>query len=349
MQIYNVCNSLEEATLLYRAISDFSVDGSREKYAKWLDSQDAPERAEAVRRTIHAFQNFDASSLDKMGGSIQWQGMIAAPLLSTFINGAEKFDRDAMIVFRDVIFLKLKPALSLAYQLAETDLSLGSSRLWGLPDLPVSLDWPKIAMASNWFDAREDLPQDKHCAFLGQFSFADFKRTILGQEMPKDGGFSIFSITEVNKLGITETVIIPWLNGSEISRREPPPDLLDDKLGDGANSPYPEHEVVLHERLSLPDATWGPFGQIIPNCGWGEPYHDFYSELLSICGENRLGFGGYLRHTSGEDPSPDTNAIRLAVLRATPDAGVVHFAIPSTDLQIGRLDRVEYVWNDWDS
>ena len=190
---------------------------------------------------------------------------------------------------------------------------------------------------------------DQHCAFLGQFSFSDFEGTVLGQELPEVGGFSIFTITEVHEFGIVETVFRPWSNQVALTRREPPLDLVDDKLGDGANVTHAVHEVTLKEVLSLPDATDGPFKSIIPNCSWGEPYYDFYSELLELCEEGMLGFGGYLRGTSGGDPSPDVNAIRIAVLRTDPDAGIVYFSIPAEDLPTGRLDRVEYVWSDWDS
>jgi hypothetical protein len=87
----------------------------------------------------------------------------------------------------------------------------------------------------------------------------------------------------------------------------------------------------------------------MPGCGHNEAYCDVYTALMDACEAGDLGFGGYLRGTSGSDPSPDTSFLRLAILPTNPDVGIVHFAIPAEDLKQGRLDRVQYVWNDWDS
>lgn len=69
---------------------------------------------------------------------------------------------------------------------------------------------------------------------------------------------------------------------------------------------------------------------------------------MNACNENTLGIGGYLKGTSGGDPSPNVSSLRLAILRVNPDCGNVHFAVPVLDLSAGRFDKVEYVWNDFD-
>jgi len=349
MHVNNVCDLPKEAELLHKAIADFSHDGPRAQYANWLAEIGDVRRSNDVQKTINAYQNLDRKYLNNMSGSEDWQRMIAAPLLNKFIDGAEQFDRKDMEVFRDLVFSKLKPAVSLSYTLGKTDPQLGTSRLWGLPDLPINEKWPKIKMASNWFESKDDLPAENHCAFLGQFSFKDFANTVFGQKLPKTGGFAIFTITEVHELGIVETLFLPWNNEVELVRVTPPSDLLEDKLGDTTNVPKAVHQIFLTEVLSLPDPEDGPFKGVIPNCSWNEPHGNFYCELVEACGENQLGFGGYLRGTSGSDPSPDVNSMRMAVLRTNPDVGVVHFSIPTKDLPEGRLDRVEYVWSDWDS
>lgn len=349
MLIKNVCCLPNEVKLLYEAINDFSYDGPRAKYANWLAEQGDELRSNDVQNTIEAFQRLDGAPLKSLNGSDDWQRMIAVPLLTKFINGARQFDREKMASFRNLVFSKLRPALSMSYCPEKIDPPLGTSRLWGLPDLPVGQEWPKIKMASNWYDSQDDLPKEGHCAFLGQFSFGDFARTVFGQELPTKGGFSIFTITEVHELGIVETIFLPWDNQLELVRNQAPSDLLEDKLGDETNSPKGVHQVLLKEVLSLPDPTDGPFKEVIPDCSWNEPYGDFYYELMEACGENHLGFGGYLRGTSGGDPSPNVSSIRMAVLRTNPDCGIVHFSIPSEDLPRGELERVKYVWNDWDS
>lgn len=349
MFIDNVCTLPNEEEHLYKAINDFSYDGPRAYYANWLAEQGDEPRSNDVKNTIEAFQRWDVAPLKSLNGSDDWQRMIAVPLLRKFLNGAKQFDRKKMTEFRNLVFSKLRPALSMSYRPEKIDPPLGTSRLWGLPDLPVGQEWPKIKMASNWYDSEDNLPAEGHCAFLGQFSFEDFASTVLGQELPIQGGFSIFTVTEVHELGIIETLFLPWDNQLELVRYQAPSDLVEDKLGDGTNSPKGVHQVFLKEVLSLPDPTDGPFKKVIPNCSWNETYDDFYYEMMEACGENHLGFGGYLRGTTGGDPSPDVNSIRMAVLRTNPDCGVVHFSIPSEDLSTGELGNVKYVWSDWDS
>lgn len=225
---------------------------------------------------------------------------------------------------------------------------VGVSRLWGLPDLPEDQTWPKTPELSDWYNAKDTLPLENHCAFIGQFSWSDFKDTLYGQDLPKRGGFAVFAYTDAN-YGIVETLTRPWDNTEPLSRPAAPSDLLDDEANDRVNAPAPAHAIELTECLSLPDATSEPFATEIPMCGLNEPFRDTYYCLMEICAGGGMGFGGYLCGTSGDDPSPDTASHRFAVFRTTPDGGIVHLSIPERDVETGILDNVKYVWNDWDS
>lgn len=247
------------------------------------------------------------------------------------------------------MFPWIRPSVTLGYEPCDSTPELGTSYLWGLPDLPEDQDWPRIAECSNWFSAKDQLPENQHCAFLGQFRFADLSATLLGRDLPSFGGFTIFSITETNSLGIHETIVRPWSPEKNLVRLDPPEDLLSDSLGDSCNRPNQAHTIILREAISIPDATSPPFGDLIPECKWSEQFGDLYSSLMVACKQETLGLGGYLWGTSGDDPSPDANHVRFAVLRVTPDAGIVHFAIPKEDINNGCLKRVQYVWSDWDS
>lgn len=349
MKIRHVCKTPEELALLRPAIADFSNDGPRSHYADWLDANGDTGRARTVRASLLAYQTLNADVLDDAVGEAHWQQMMAVPLLNVFVENASMHPRNDMEALRDLMFTRLRPAVSLKYSPMQSEPDIGTSRLWGLPDLPESEAWPKIAEVSNWYKAKDKLPLQNHCAFVGQFAFQDFKGTAFGQDIPEAGGFSIFAISEVNELGIVETLVKPWDNTKPLTRRATPPDLIEDKIGDAVNTPAPAHEIELTECLSLPDATSGPFASVIPNCGYGEPFSDLYYAVMDQCSDTGMGFGGYLRGTSGEDPSEDAQARRFAVLRTTPDVGIVHFSIPAGDLEKGELGRVRYVWNDWDS
>jgi len=184
---------------------------------------------------------------------------------------------------------------------------------------------------------------------MGQIAWRDLKTTVYGQDLPDEGGISIFTFTEVHTLGIVETVIRPWSPEIEVQRRATPERLLGDPYGDGVNGPYEPHAILFREVLSLPDATDGPFKEVLPGFKWGEPDTDLYIVLREACGENCHGLGGYLSATSGKDPSPGVDWMRLLVMRTNPDCGVVHFSIPEADLAKGDITNAAYVWMDWDS
>lgn len=349
MKIKNVCKSPSEAVLLRAAISDFSTNGPRSHYADWLEANGDTDRAQTVRATIISYQSMRSDALLTASGDEEWLSMIAVTLLRSFVNSAKDYSRSEVENLRDLIFPKLRPALSLTLSSMDNVPDIGASYMWGLPDLPKDQNWPKVAEVSNWFGAKDQLPHENHCAFVGQFSSQEMGNTVFGQNLPSTGGFSVFAITEVNKLGVVETLIRPWDNSRPLTRHEAPADLVEDSLGDQVNAPAPPESIELRETLSLPDATSEPFANEIPNCQFGEPYHDLYYNLMTLCCPHIMGFGGYLRGTSGADPSPDNNACRFAVLPSTSDTGTIHFSIPSDDRKAGRLDRVKYVWNDWDS
>ncbi|MEQ1809001.1 MAG: hypothetical protein ABL889_03675 [Terricaulis sp.] len=359
MKIAKVTASESEARLLHAALADFSAEGAREIYASWLETQGDRERASALRATVQAYHTLDASSLEGLHVDQEWQRMIAVPLLKTLSAARREHSIESLCGLRDLAFPRIRAALSMTLEPADAD-TLGQSRMWGLPDIPEGETWPKVGEVSDWFGAKSELPQDLHCAFLAQVNFDEMRGTVLGGELPLSCGFAVFSITEVEKLGIRETLIRPWSTSRPLRRTDAPEDLLRDPLGDSTNKPQAAHSIVLTEDLSLPDASWGPFAEAIPGCGFGEEFHAVYRQLSSACQKdsgydgagrswsNKYGFGGYLKATSGADPSPDMHAVRFAVLPADPDAGTVHFAISEADLRDGVVTRAQYVWSDWD-
>ena len=338
-----------ERDVLYAALADFSHHGAREKYASWLEENGDPARAATVRATILAYNELDKAHLTNLAGSETWQRVIAVPLLECLIEEVDHSNPEPWIRLRDNLFKLIRPSLALRYEPAESSPPIGSSYLWGHPDIPVGLEWPRISECSNWSDAKDELPQENHCAFLGQFNFAELAETLVGPELPSTGGFMVFSITDVVSLGIHETVVRRWDRETDLERREPPVDLLEDTIGDSCNSPKPPHTIILDEFISIPDASSKTFGELIPGCQWQEPHNDLFWGLKETCDTETLGLAGYLQSTSGDDPSPDKEHLRLAAVRVTPEAGIVHFGIPVEDLADGKLDRVQYVWSDWDS
>lgn len=341
-----VPKSTEEAALIRAAISDFGPSGPRQYYADWLNQSGDLERAAVVAATLSAFETGDINDLTNLPPDNSWSRLLAVPLLKTLIRSTTGLSEFNHLKAR--ILPHLEPALSLDYSLMEEDPPLGTSRLWGLPDLSPDTVWPTLSDCSDEFGGLDELPPDYPCGFVGQFAWANLKGTVFGEDLPEKGGLSIFGFTEVHNLGIMETVLRPWDPDSELERRSAPQPLLEDVYGEGTNSPQPPHMITVTDVLSLPDATDGPFHETLPGFSWNDKHYDLYTACREACGENSFGFGGYLSGTSGSDPSPATDWRRLAVLRIHPDCGVIHLALPKTDFKGGHLENARYVWMDWD-
>ena len=342
-----VAGSPEEAQLIGVSISNFTSDGPRQTYSDWLSKRGETDKANRVLASLEAYETGHAQALGDVSLDDSWSRLMGLPLLRVLIE--QTADREMFDYLKVLIFPWLKPALSLDYRPMESEPPVGSSYLWGQPDLEEGVDWALVSELPTEFGGFEAQHQTHPCAFIGQIAWRDFKETVFGQDVPEAGGLSIFAFTETLELGIMEAVIRPWSPESRLSRRAVPQALVDDIHGDGANELHAPHRLRLTEVLSLPDAHDGPFQALFPDCGWNEKYGEIYEALVEACGESCLGFGGYLRGTSGGDPSPDTHWRRVAVMRTTPDCGVLHFALPQTDIKTGRLDDVRYVWMDWDS
>jgi hypothetical protein len=255
MKIVRASSTVEESRLLHAALADFSRDGPRAVYAKWLAAKGDTDRARALLATIKAFHTLNDDPLDELEVDPCWARMIAIPLLQVLAEARPDHGTNDLKALRDMAFPRLRPALSLACTPCPAEPAIGASYLWGQPDMPEDEAWPNISALSNWSDGKPNLPQDHHAAWLGQIAFSDLRETVLGQELPQTGGFAVFSITETWKLGIVETLVRPWNNKAPLTRRPVPPDLIADKLGDGTNAPHPAHDFELEDALSLPDAT----------------------------------------------------------------------------------------------
>ena len=261
MKVIRAASSEAESKYIYAALADFSRDGARAEYAAWLKAQGRKEDAQAVLATIDVFQSLDARPLEEFDSESPWARMIAIPLLTRFIEMTSYDKVDAVKAVRDMAFPWLRPALSLSYEPAESEPKLGASYLWGSPDIPESESWPKIRELSDCFGAKAELPQDQHCAFVGQIAFSDMQATLLGRELPTDGGFAVFKITEPTHLGIHEALVRPWNNKVPLKRHQAPQELIEDKLGDSCNVPKPPHEITMKEELSLLYASDGPYAR----------------------------------------------------------------------------------------
>lgn len=362
LRVKNVCMTDEEVGLVFQCLNDFSVGGPRETYAVWLEQNGMSHRSPVLRSTMTAYANLDVAALivpstnpyvfsseDKRWKSWrekQWLRLMGVTLLEKFLQAGVKYNRDEIEKFRNLVFPMIRPALSMTFVPAEKIPNLSESYLWGEPALPRGTRWPTVADASNEFDARKHIPQEKHCAFVGQFNMADFAGSLLAHTWPADGMFSIFSFSEKWSWGVREALISAVPSDADLERLSAPNDLIESGEGFEENEPQPYHDMIVEEEISLPSASWGVFAEEIPECGFGKRFHDLYEAMLSEVSNTAIGFGGYLQATTGADPSPGRDWERLVVLRPHPETDVIHFGIQKDALEKADFNLARYVWMD---
>jgi hypothetical protein len=108
------------------------------------------------------------------------------------------------------------------------------------------------------------------------------------------------------------------------------------------------HDLTVTETLSFPNADASPWSEDLPDEGWRGRFGKMYGAIQSAS-TGTVGLLGYVwSPTAGDDPTPDRNHMRLACVRVSPNAGLVHWAISREDRAACDLEKAKYVWNDWD-
>lgn len=131
-----------------------------------------------------------------------------------------------------------------------------------------------------------------------------------------------------------------------LSRVTPPDELLSED--EEANQLFDPVGLELTETLQVPyPGSESPFPAI--RWSYDNEQHDALCNVIdnSGAGEQLSSIGGFTRPTSGEDPLPGADFIKLACFQNSIEI-VLHFCVRCEDLAAGRLEQTELSWVDFD-
>ncbi len=340
-----------EEAFLGKLVDDLSDKASKLIYADWLEEHGDASRAAALRQYEQAFHSMkpeDFPDLSVLPGS--WARVTGMALV-------QRIAQHDLAAHRDEILKLAKPALVIKADMmdyffqvdgddawADCDPStpLGSSKIFGLPDLPVGTNWPRQRDCNCNFDDDSSIDPDTACSFVAQLNFADFAGTQAYRWMPKSGLLSFFSCAEIESIGMTDCYVTYQKDTSNLVRLAAPAELEDDE----ANRILSSLAWTVEEVLDIPQVGDGsPFPLL--KRAYDDPLRARLNLLRESAEEVRDTILGYTYETSGDDPLPGAEWLSLICLQNTLEQRL-HFAIRAEHLKQAKFDEVRTVWIDFD-
>jgi uncharacterized protein YwqG len=147
--------------------------------------------------------------------------MIGAPQIKILCKGAGSFGADEIRTFRDRVFALARPSFTFEYTMTRKEPLIGSSYLWGSPDLPEGSFWPVLGECQHWHGDC-GLPDDLPCNFGGQINLAELSGTVAAAALPRAGLLSFFTHCETERHGVTSARVIFTSDTSRLRDRTRP-------------------------------------------------------------------------------------------------------------------------------
>ncbi|MCF6275554.1 MAG: DUF1963 domain-containing protein [Robiginitomaculum sp.] len=344
MQINKAAMRIGELPHLRSYLDNILDTENRQTYIKWLAKQGDETRASFLADLCRSFEHWGKFHyLNSQGVPKFWTDIIGMPQLSALRASSSTLSPTEISEIRDHIFKWARPALEFEYSMMGEEPLIGSSYFWGTPDLEKSVPWPTLGDCLHW-DEIPELDKDLPCAFIGQINLADLKGTLIEDDFPSRGLLSFFAHSETCNWGVISVKVIYTKNTQNLERRLPPAPIP--KNHD--NMAFPPHKIYAREILTFPETHDSPWEEEFPHTGYSGKYYDSYEAMRTANKSGIVGMMGYPQATSGGDPSPDQNHVRFINIRVTPDAACLHLAISKDDLKAGKLEKIQYVWIDFD-
>jgi uncharacterized protein (TIGR02996 family) len=276
MPTLRAANSLEELSLLQAVATDLSDRTTLSVYCDWLEDRDDP-RGPFLREFLRAFDERRPLPSIPSAFSSAWAEVLGLPIRSRLRNGLDARDPNMKAHLRqeypqgftayeprfDEILRSLRPAVSLVVGEAaplET-FPIGTTRVGGLPDLPVGMEWPQFPASSNVTDA------SGFFQFLLQIDLAEVRGTFADGLLPESGLLCFFH-SPMAREPDAPPVVYYFPPGTPLRRYAPPspkPASFDDTV-----------EVDVSRTLTLADSlqSW----KELPGGKNGEPDIDYLAE-----------------------------------------------------------------------
>ena len=322
---------------LRRLVAAPADRGLRLRYATLLEEEGDSLRSSVVRETARAIETHHVDGLrDRLdalpGAHAGWARLVGARLIG------EMLERD-LGPFLERWLPLARPALELVMTPGTMPPALGTTRLFGDPDLPRGAKWPTLGDCKRW--ELFDLDPAARCQFVGQLDLTTLARSAAACAMPDHGLLSVFAHQEREELGSSSACVLHTPDITDLERVPHP-------VTDEANARVPPHAAELIDALTIPELR-GPWASDLGIAENDWSLGDAHREVMLASGGDLAGMLGHLRATTGGDPTPDRSWMRLLCLPLAPDQVVFHhLAIRGSDLGAARLDRFELVWVDFD-
>jgi len=334
----------EELSLLAGVCGDLTDDTHLQVYADWLEEQGDERRAEFVRQYVGALAT-GGDFPDGEGLPEAWLAMIGFRLTSAACENGLADERFTL--------LKLaKPALRFESSdypeplTGEDTFPVGSSKLYGIPDLPAGTAWPTQKDCNSLCMEDSGIDPDLPCSFVAQINCEELAGTLLAEYFPKQGLIAIFTCSEIESIGMTDGYVTFSPDTSNLVRMEPPPQVFGSEA-DEANQLAAPVEFRFVETLQVPDSDdESPFEEV--RWGWSDDRNGQMYEVNKQAGCQPLSsVGGYTSPTSGANPLPGKDFCKLICVYNS--IGIrLHFCIRYEDLKVGKFDDVQLAWVDFD-
>lgn len=333
----------EELNLLTSLCSDLTDQAHLGVYGDWLEDQGDERRAEFVRQYATALAAGEGFP-DSEGFSEAWLSAIGYRLASSACKYGMADERFTL--------LKLaKPSLKYEASnypppLTEDTFPVGSSKVYGIPDLPAGSVWPTQKECNTLYDPESGIDPDLPCSFVAQINCEELGGTLLADYFPKTGLISFFSCSEIESIGMTDGYVTFSPDTSNLVRMNPPTQVLG-PAADEANQLAQPEAFEFVESLEVPHpGEESPFEEI----QWpfdSEPAEQIY-EVVEEAGVTPLSsLGGFTTPTTGDDPLPGKDWCKLICVSNSIQIRL-HFCIRYEDLRAGKFDNVELAWVDFD-
>lgn len=323
-------------------------------YADWLEEHGDEPRAIALRQYHKAFQSMDPADFPDVSSLPEpWVRVTGIAMVHAIAQ------QDAA-QYRDQILELARPALIIKAETFEhffaahsssdddapedcdTTTPVGSSKIFGLPDLPRTAIWPRQKDCNANFIEDSSIEPETPCSFVAQFNFADFIGTQAYRWMPSSGLLSIFSCAEIESIGLTDCYLAYTKDLSNLVRHTAPPELDEDE----ANAILGSVAWTASETLDIPQVgESSPFSLLKRK--YNDPLYDVLNAIRDSAGDRSDRLLGYTYPTSGDDPLPGAEWLSLACLETTLEQRL-HLAIKADHLRQGRFDEARAVWFDFD-
>jgi len=350
LKIFKATDSKDELPFLTKIASDLNDHQAKLVYADWLEEQ-GDKRGAILRQLVAEIESNSLDDFDEDEMPTAWLNATGTKLFRTIIDHEESSKQLSELVEHALPCLNYE--LDDEYEWStklelDPQLPVGTTKIFGLPDLPPGTSWPKQKDCNTFYDPNSGIEPETNCGFVCQINFADFAGTQVAQFMPSSGLLSIFSCAEFESIGMVDGFVMFTQDTDNLERAEAPESLIEgSETEDEANLIRDAVKVQFTEGLDIP-TSWSdsPF----------PPFKHNYDE--AICDELdgiRYEIGcdgldrimGFTRQTSGDDPLPGKEWCQLICVTNTCEMKL-HFCIKLEDLKAAKFDEVELAWVDFD-